>query len=430
MTELNRREFLGTTALGASLSALAPALFAVDDPPASKPDPVRIAVMGVNGRGKSLMSTFCSFPHVKLAYICDPDQAVIPSAMKIAEQKGQDSVKVVSDFRTALDDKDVDVLICAAPDHWHALAVVWGCEAGKDVYSEKPACHNIREGQEMVATARKHKRVVQIGTQRRSGTDYQALVQALQKDKKIGDIKMVRTWITSARPNIGHVAVSQPPASLDFSLWAGPGPDNVYKTNLVHYHWHWRWDFGTGECGNNGIHGLDVARWGMGVEEPKIITCGGGKYAFDDDQETPDTQLATFDFGNGIITWEHRTWARRTIDGQTFGVEFYGTDGVAITGEGGWKIIDGDKVVESHPSAELEKAHIGNFLDCIVSREKPNADVEIGVRSTQLCHLANIAYRTRSTLKWDAEKGTIVDNPAAQALMGRTYRKGFELHRT
>jgi predicted dehydrogenase len=326
----------------------------------------------------------------------------------------------------ALEDPDVDVLVCAAPDHWHALATVWACQAGKDVYVEKPVSHNIVEGQTMIAAARKYKRVVQAGTQRRSGADYQAAVEEIRKGR-LGKVHMARAWITSTRPNIGHDQPSDPPANLDFNLWAGPAPDQPYKKNLVHYHWHWRWNYGTGECGNNGIHALDVARWGLGVDAPHTVCCGGGKYSFDDDQETPDTQLATFDFDDACIQWEHRTWNKRGIDGQGFGITFYGTEANLMCGAKGWTIMQGDKEIAKHEGADMESAHLKNFLDCLVSRDKPNADIEIAHQSTQLCHLANIAWRTRSTVRFDGAAGKIVDNPAAEALLGRTYRKGFEL---
>ncbi|MDB5384622.1 MAG: nagA 5 [Planctomycetaceae bacterium] len=420
----SRREFLRSTTLAAA-SGLAISSHIAQAAEEKKP-PVRIAVMGLNGRGKGLLNGFCAFPEVEVAYLCDPDSKTIPEALKVVAGKGKPVPKVVTDFREALADKQVTALVCAAPDHWHALATVWSCQAGKDVYVEKPVSHNIREGQTMVAAARKFQRVVQAGTQRRSASD---LIEAVKliREGKLGDVKMVRTWITSERPQIGKLQPSAPPENLDFNLWAGPGPGDVYKSNLVHYHWHWRWDYGTGECGNNGIHAMDVARWGLGVEYPDVVTCGGGKYFFDDDQETPDTQLATFDFPNACLQWEHRTWTKRGIDGQTYGVEFYGTEATLLVSSKGWRMFKDEKEIQKHDGSDMESAHIKNFLDCLVSREKPNGDIEIAHRSTQLCHLANIAWRTRSTVKFDGVKGEIIDNPAAAALMGRTYRKGFEL---
>lgn len=425
MTDQARRDFLRTSTLSAA-AGLAFATHVGTAQEAEKKPTVKLAVMGLNGRGKGLLSTFAAQPNVEIAYLCDPDSNTFAEAVKVVEGKGKPAPKTIADFREALDDKTVTALVCAAPDHWHALATVWACQAGKDVYVEKPVCHNIREGEAMIAAARKHQRVVQAGTQRRSAAD---LVEAVKliREGALGEVDMVRAWITSERPSIGKVEVSEPPKNLNFDLWAGPGPADGYKTNLVHYHWHWRWDFGTGECGNNGIHALDVARWGLGVEYPSIVSCGGGKYFFEDDQETPDTQLATFDFPNTCIQWEHRTWTKRGIDGQGYGVTFYGRDATLVVYSRGWKMFKEEKEIKKHDGSDMEGAHIKNFLDCIVSRDKPNADIEIAHRSTQFCHLANIAWRTRSTVKFDGEKGQIIDNPAAAALMGRTYRKGYEL---
>jgi predicted dehydrogenase len=238
---------------------------------------------------------------------------------------------------------------------------------------------------------------------------------------------MVRTWINSVRPSIGKEPVASPPANLDFDLWAGPGRGDDYKRNLVHYHWHWRWEYGTGECGNNGIHALDVARGTLGVAVPHRVTCAGDKYYFDDDQETPDTQLATFEYPGLCIHWEHRTWTKRGIDGQDFGVTFYGTDGTLVYRSKGWEFLRGDKVVEKHEGSERDRAHIRNFLDCRMNRTRPAADIEEGHLSTQLCHLANIAWRTRSVVELDPSTAEIQHNPAAAALLGREYRKGYEL---
>lgn len=430
---INRRAFLATGTAAATMlftngaqrvvRAAEPA-----DAPKNKP-PVRVAVMGVNGRGRQLISNFMHSPEVEITHICDPASNTLPAAVKLVTDSGRKEPAVVADFRTLLDGDKIDALVCAAPDHWHALATVLACQAGKDVYVEKPASHNIIEGRRMVDAARRYNRVVQVGSQRRSSEDMAAAVERVQSGK-LGKVHFARAWITSVRPSIGHQEVSTPPKNLDFDLWAGPAVNPEYKKNLVPYHWHWRWLYGTGECGNNGIHGLDIARWGLGVEAPEIITSGGGKYFFDDDQETPDTQVATFDFADAAIQWEHRTWSKYGLEGDDFGIVFYGTDATLVITGNGWKIYDGKKVVEENPgtsSTDWQLSHVRNFLDCRTSHEKPVADIEIGHRSTSLCHLANIAWRTRSTVRFDGKTETILDNPPATALLGREYRKGFEL---
>ncbi|MEX2287626.1 MAG: Gfo/Idh/MocA family oxidoreductase [Planctomycetaceae bacterium] len=428
MTPLNRREFLGTTAAAAAMAASTHVAFA-DETGDKKSRPVRVAVMGVNGRGRQLIADFAGFPEIEFSYICEPDSNVVAPAIKAVTERGRPEPRVVKDFRAALDDPELDVLICAAPDHWHALATILACQAGKDVYCEKPISHNLVEGRKMVEAARKYRRVVQAGMQRRSAEEYSDAIKQI-RDGRLGKVHFVRTWINSTRPNIGHESPTAPPETLDFDLWAGPGSADQYRKNLVHYHWHWRWDYGTGECGNNGIHALDIARWGLDVDGPRLVTCGGDKYSFDDDQETPDTQLATFDFDGAAIQWEHRTWSPRGIDGSDFGIVFYGTEGTLSLLDDGWTIYRDNKVVEQHkgtPRSEWMRNHVRNFLDCRETREAPAADVEIAHRSTSLCHLANIAWRTRSTVRFDAKNETIVDNAPAAALLSRTYRQGYEL---
>jgi len=427
MSNHNRRNFLTTSAAAASSALiLNSSTQAQTETTAAGRKPVRMLVMGVNGRGKQLIKGFLSFDHVEIAYTADPDKNVTSSAVKMVTDRGREEPKVIDDFREVLDRDDWDVLVCAAPDHWHSLATILACEAGKDVYCEKPVSHNVIEGRRAVDAARKYKRVVGTGTQRRSGADFQKAIETV-KSGRLGDVNMARCWINSTRPNIGYKEVTEPPSSLDFNLWAGPGPGNDYKENLIPYHWHWRWDYGTGECGNNGIHALDIARWGMGIDAPTRISCGGGKYFFDDDQETPDTQLAQFDFDDGVIQWEHRTWCRRGIEDSSFGIAFYGSEASLILGSSGYKIYRGTKEIDKEPGAERELAHLGNFLDCLETREQPNADVEINHRSTSMCHLANIAWRTQKTLQWDGEKEQITNDVEANQLLGRTYRKGFEL---
>ncbi len=421
MTALNRRDFMNSTA------ALAAAAFVSDSAQANANarKPVRVAVMGVRNRGRHLIEHYLNFDWVEFAYLCDVDEDHMPPVAKLITDKDRKAPKLVQDFRTALDDRDVDVLICAAPNHWHALATIWACQAGKDVYVEKPVSHNIAEGRRMVEAARKYNRIVQAGTQRRSGADYKEAIDLI-KQGKIGDVRLAKTWINGGRPNIGHEEVVEAPANLNFDLWCGPAPNNGYKNNLVPYNWHWRWDYGGGECANNGIHGLDIARWGMGMEYPETIVCGGNKYVFDDDQETPDTQLAVFDFPGGAIHWEHITWSKRNIEGEGFGVIFYGTEGTLVCRSGGWSLFRENKEVEKRESAERDRAHIENFLECLETRSLPNADIEIGHRSAALCHLANIALRTRSTIRYNGETETILDNAPAQALLERTPRAGFE----
>jgi predicted dehydrogenase len=286
----------------------------------------------------------------------------------------------------------------------------------------------------MIAAAHASRRIVQAGLQQRSGAHFRSAVEYVQSGK-LGRVHVAKAWTVHQRKSIGFKKDVAVPAGVDYDLWLGPAAARPFNPNRFHYNWHWNWDYGTGELGNNGIHALDVVRWLLDLDAPTRVSAGGGKLFYDDDQETPDTQLAVFEVrgptSQASIQWEHRTWSPRGIDGEAFGVEFYGSQGTLVTNGRGWVIYEGagknEKAAARHEASELERAHKTNFLDCIVSRERPNADVEIAHRSTLLCHLANIAWRTRSVLQFDKERETITGNAAAALLMGRSYRKGFEL---
>ncbi len=419
---LTRRTFLGHTAVAASALALRPRLRAAESPG----DKIVVGVMGVNGRGADHARSFSGLPNVEIAYLCDVDTRASERLAKSLGEKLPRAPRLVTDFRRMLDDQSVDVISIAAPDHWHAPATILACAAGKHVYVEKPASHNAREGELAIAAARKHNRVVQLGTQRRS---YPGVIEAIQKlrDGALGRVLFSRGWYNNTRASIGHGQPAPTPAWLDWDLWQGPAPDRPFHDNYVHYNWHWFWHWGTGELGNNGIHSLDICRWGLGVDYPTRVTSGGGKYRHDDNQETPDTQTVTFDFGDKSIAWEGRSWHPRGFEGTTFGIAFYGEKGTLIIDGGNWKILDFKGAeVDKGTSASSDKPHYENFLDCIRTGKRPRADIEEGHKSTLLCHLGNIAFRTGHTLNLDPKTGHILDDPAAQKLWSREYRKGWE----
>jgi predicted dehydrogenase len=266
--------------------------------------------------------------------------------------------------------------------------------------------------------------VVQVGTQRRSGAHNASAAEFVQSGK-LGKVPFARTWIAGDRKTIGRVQDSPVPAGVDYNLWLGPAPERPFSRNRFHYNWHWNWDYGTGELGNNGIHALDLARWALGLDAPLRITCGGGKYFYDDDQETPDTQIAVFDFASTTIVWEHRIWSKTGAEGEPFGVILYGEKGTLVFDRKGWHVQDG--VQASGASAPLEPGHQRNFLECIRAHKRPHADIEEGHKSTRLCHLGNIAYRVGRALRFDAGTESLVGDAEANHLLGRTYRKPFEL---
>jgi len=422
---IDRREFLQkSTLLGAGLTALGPA--GLTRAAAGANDRVVLGVMGVNGRGRDLAQAFAATGGAEIAYLCDVDERAIDKAGAALAPRQAKKPQGVTDFRKILDDKSVDALVIAAPDHWHAPATIMACNAGKHVYCEKPASHNPREGELMVAAARKHQRVVQIGTQRRS---MPGVIEAIQKVRggEIGRVLFSRGWYNNARPTIGHGKTAPVPEWLDYSLWQGPAPERPYRDNVVHYNWHWFWHWGTGELGNNGIHSLDVCRWGLDVDYPTRVTSGGGKYRYDDDQETPDTHTVTYDFGDKSITWEGRSWHRRGFEDSMFGIAFYGDKGTIVIDGANYRVLDPqDKEIYKGTGAASDAPHLKNFLECVRSGARPNADVEEGHKSTLLCHLGNIAWRTAHTLEVDSKTGRIKGDKAASALWGREYRKGWE----
>jgi predicted dehydrogenase len=421
---LNRRAFLGhSAAAGAALAVWSEVPARAADSPNER---IQVAVMGTNNRGRDLARGFASHPGSVVNYICDVDEPALGKGLAAASEVQNLAPKPLGDFRRAIDDPSVDVLAIAAPDHWHAPATIMACAAGKHVYVEKPASHNGQEGQLMLAAARNHQRVVQLGTQRRSSP---GTIEAIGRVRagEIGRVLFARGWIDSQRPTIGRGKPAPVPSHLNYELWQGPAPDRPYHDNLIHYHWHWFWHWGTGELGNNGIHALDVCRWGLGVDYPEHVVCGGGRYHFDDDQETPDTQLATFHFGDKAIHWEHRTWNKRGFEGESFGIAFYGELGSLVIAGKGYKVFDAEgKLLAEGNSNYNDADHIGDFLACIKSGERSKADIEEGVKSTTLCHLGNIAYRTGRTVKFDPAARQIVGDEEAAKLWSREYRPGWE----
>src|SRR5262245_27756902 len=354
---ISRRELITG---GAALAVTAPALAHVR---ASANEKIVLAFMGVNNRGSDLAGGFVTLPNVEIAYICDVDDRAIAKGIGIVQKKQAKAPQGVKDFRRVLDDKSVDVLVIAAPDHWHAPATILACSAGKHVYVEKPACHNPREGELMVAVARKHNRVVQLGTQRRSMKAVKEAIERLRSGE-IGRVTFSRGWYNNTRPSIGRGKTAPVPGWLDYNLWQGPAPEHEFHDNVVHYNWHWFWHWGTGELGNNGIHALDVCRWGLGVDYPKRVTAGGGRFTFSDDQETPDSLVTTYEFGDKMLTWEGRSCQPRGFEDSQFGCAFYGDKGSLISDGDNYKIYDmKQKLVANVKGAGSDHPHLQNFLD-------------------------------------------------------------------
>ena len=418
---MNRRYFLGTalTAVSAARSASAPKTVSANDR-------VNVGMVGVGGRGRGLTARFADLSDVHVAYLCDVDQASLERAEKVLGERQKASSRSVGDLRRILDDKDVDAIVVATPDHWHAPATILGCDAGKHVYVEKPASHNIREGRLMIDAARRNRRIVQVGTQARSRPSMHRALEYIRSGR-IGKVIGAKAWDVQLRDNIGHKPDGPVPAGVDYDAWLGVAPWIPFNENRFHYKWHWHWHFGTGDAGNDGAHQLDMARQALGVNYPSKVSGMGGKFFFDDDQQTPDTMNVTFEYDNGMLLhWDLRIWAPYGMAGQQNGVAVYGSDGMAHIGRynrrWGFKTFDEKGVLLEHDDVNDDDTHQRNFVDSIKSGKLPNADIGIGHISGLHCHLANIVSRAGTGFAFDIETETIPGDPEANVHVKRRYR--------
>jgi predicted dehydrogenase len=440
----SRRNFLKKTITGSAALTIGGVLPAFSAKSYSRiigaNEKVLIGIMGVNSRGLAHATNCSKMPGCEIIHICDVDSRAIAKCIDTVKKIQGSNPKATPDFRKALEDKSLDAMFIATPDHWHAPAGILACKAGKHVYLEKPCSHNPHEGELMVAAADKYKRVVQMGDQRRSWPNVIAAIDELRKGT-IGRAYFAKGWYTNNRPSIGTGKVAEVPSWLNYELWQGPAPRKAYKDNLIHYNWHWFWHWGTGEALNNGTHMVDLMRWGLDVDYATRVTSSGGRYRYKDDWETPDTQVITLEFNNNTsMVWEGRSCNGRTIEGASVGVIFYGDTGSLMINDNSYIIYDlENKVVKevkkdtaidarntSNPSANLDQLHIQNFFNGIRKGEKLNSDILGGHQSTLLCQLGNIALRTGNTLHIDPSNGRIKNDAAAQKLWQRDYEPGWE----
>ena len=422
MQSLDRRRFLKTATLASSASLASWMFNSVSAQDTVSPE-LNVGIIGT-GRGMVHANAALNSKGISLKYVCDVDQKRLALAMKTVEGRGA-KPQGISDFRRMLDDPKLDAVFIATCNHWHAPATILACSAGKHVYVEKPGSHNAREGELMVQAARKNLRLVQMGNQRRT---WPAIREGMTKLKEgvIGKVLYARCWYDANRESIGKGKVVPVPENLDYSMWQGPAPERPYVDNLVHYNWHWRWHWGGGELANNGIHSLDVARWGLGVDYPTKISFLGGRYHFDDDQETPDTGVAVFHFGDKGCSWEVSSCLPRKDEKHSM-VIFYGTEGTMHIVDSGYRIYDpkGEEVGKGTGSTDVQD-HIQNFFNSIRNGVALNSEIEEGQKSTLLCHLGNISYRLGRMLNFDPETRRIVNDVEAEALWTREYRPGWE----
>jgi predicted dehydrogenase len=417
----SRRRFLTTVAVGAGAAAIAQ--------PSSAGDDQRTLVVGVMGlsRGLELAREFSTKPNCRVKYLCDADSNRIASAVKGWDARASQRPEGIQDWQQILSDKEVNILVCAAPNHWHAPATILACAAGKHVYCEKPCSHNPQEGEWMVQAAAKHRRCVQIGTQRRSSPMTRSAIEKLHQGV-IGRTYLSRAYYNNARGPIRRAEPSDPPAELRYDLWQGPAEPKPYQANVLHYNWHWFWNWGGGELANNGVHTLDLCRWGLGVEYPMSVCSSGGRYAFDDAQETPDTQTVAWEFADRKqITWQSLSCNKH---GGAF-IEFIGDNGaMELDGDGGHRIFDrNDKLVEDVKGNSVGQAeHVENFLAAVRADDPAllNCPITTGHPSTLLCHLGNISQRAGLRLVIDPANGKVTDQTIADRYWKRTYADGWE----
>ncbi|MEJ7644519.1 MAG: Gfo/Idh/MocA family oxidoreductase [Chryseolinea sp.] len=437
---ITRKDFIGRTLVAGAGMFVAPQVFSFQGSPNEK---VVMGVMGTNSRGHFLAKMLAKLPNVEVGYVCDVDELVMAKTIAEIEKATGKKPKGIKDIRKLLEIKDVDAVAIAPPDHWHAPAALMGVKAGKHVYVEKPCSHNPAEGEILVAAAQKFNKLIQMGSQRRSFPKVMEAIGALRQGA-IGRVYFAKGWYANGRKAIGVGKVAAPPTTLDYELWQGPAPRRPYKDNLIPYNWHWFWNWGTGEALNNGTHELDVMRWGLGVDYPTKVVSAGGRFAYQDDWETPDTQTITIEFPNNTaMTWEGRSCNDYPVEGTGRGVIFYGEKGtMSIPGGDDYKIFDpGNKLVKEVKTniqqADatntmgmgdlLDSLHLVNFVDSIRGKSTLTAPISEGHKSTLLPQLGNIAYRTGRTIYCDPSNGHIKDDKEATALWSRTYEKGWEM---
>ncbi|MGE3311650.1 MAG: Gfo/Idh/MocA family protein [Limisphaerales bacterium] len=419
---MNRRAFLKTTSTltaAATLHGVRPVVRGAEAPSRR----LLVGVMGL-GRGLDHVRALQQIPGVEVAWLCDIDTHRIAAAAKWLGGKQERTAQTTQDFRRMLDDASVEAITIATPNFWHAPATILACAAGKHVYVEKPGSHNAQEGEWMVEAARRHNRKVQMGTQRRS---WPAVAEAIQKLREgvIGKVTAARTYYDNARPSMGRGKPAPVPPNFDYELWQGPTPERPFVDNLLHYNWHWRWHWGGGELANNGVHALDLARWGLGVDYPVRVSSLGGRYHYDDDQETPDTAIATYDFGPCTASFDHSSCNPRAQAKHPW-LSFFGEGGALVQEGSGYRIYDlkGAEIgAGTGPGGDV--VHFKNWIDAIRDGTPLTQEIEDAQRSTLLCHLGNIAYRVRRDIRFDPVDRKIVGDSEALKLWAREYRPGW-----
>jgi predicted dehydrogenase len=431
MSKRTRREFLEDTLWAAAVAAAAGSsrgAWAAEPRSTGRVvgpnEPIRVAVIGVRQRGRDHVRSFVRMEDVRVAAICDCDLNVVAPAVKAVTDRGKPEPKVVQDLRRIMDDPEIDAVSIATSNHWHALAAIWAMQAGKDVYVEKPVSHNVREGRVMADVARKYRRICQAGTQIRSNPGVQDAIRYIHEGN-IGKVEIARGLCYKRRLSIGKGQPGTVPPGVDYNLWVGPAPMFPYQENKFHYNWHWLWETGNGDLGNQGIHQMDIARWGLKKKAlPRSVIGYGGRLGYEDDGETPNTHVAVFDYGDSQLIFETRGLETSDYRGAKVGNVFHGTEGsVVIPSYSGGAAFDkdGKQVMTFRGGGD----HFRNFIDCVRSRkvEELNGRIEDGHLSSALCHLGNISYRLGELVSFGTRPRDFEGNEAALETLER-----FEQH--
>ncbi len=417
--ECSRRQFLGRSAcqaatVAAGMVALAPA----GETATAR---VRIAIIGVRNRGRDLAGLFAANPRADVRVLCDVDPAVVGGAISTVTATGASVPHIEHDFRRVFDRPDIDAVVIATPDHWHASLTTQACTAEKDVYVEAPATWCLGEALPALAAAQRSQRIVQCGIQERSSDHIREAVDFLHAGK-LGDVRFARAWVVHRRKPIPPKTSSPAPAGVDYQSWLGPAAERPFNLNRYHFNWRWFWDYGGGELAHWGTHWLDVARWGLDVEWPQRVSASGMIASVHDAAETPETLTAQFVYPQATLMWEHRLSSGFGVEGRSTGVAFHGERGVLVLDRGGWRIYDGEPAGATGSASLMQQQHVDNFLTCVLTRQQPACDLWQGVVSAGLAHLGNIAYRVGHEIQYDPVRGKCVnDAPATALAQGRKH---------
>ena len=443
--KVSRRDFVGAVGIGSAAALMATPGIARAGAGGGK---IRLGLIGAGSRGNQVLDTILEQSDVDVISVCDVDDRHADETAEKIKKKNGNSPKTMRDYRAMLDDKEVDAVVIATPDHWHALPSIHAVQAGKDVYVEKPVAHNVAEGQAMIKAARKYDKIMAVGTQQRSSSHFQKAVEVVRSGK-LGKVFWVQTWnFENISPvGMGRYADAATPAHVDYDRWLGPAPLRAFNLNRFHLLFRWYFDYAGGMMSDWGVHLNDIVLWALNAKGPQTVSATGGIFTTDDDRDTPDTLQVIYEFPGATLTYSMRKGNGLKYNGHEYGILFCGTEGSLMLDRAGYEVIP-DKVVlpygiklvhgdrkireislkeEKEKGVDGQPAHVRNFLDCLRSRQTPTCDVALSHQSTNTCHLGNIAYKLGRKLNWDVETETFKNDPEANELLYRVPRKGYEL---